>query len=772
MSTEDHKAIGYGYPLSQLHKVSKRALSESGESKEKVEKKKGKWINVIKMMSQGVLSIGSRKPLDGVPEWVTLEVLTGGFASGNYLAGGPLLNHETELLEKLSNNKSVPERLFLNMYYLSSEGLDELRQLLKSGEYEITIPEEAALLTIAWLIDNKHSTKAQALIDEISPWFSLLRFYPQESKSKVNEGEFSLQDVDSTIKELNTVDTSHSVKVQYETIKIWNPFYDKLVSLFLEIVDKKDLKELLKNEGYDKELVAIEDSNEELSGEWLAKASNLLAEYSKLRVKHNLSSKPDRKREYLYKLRTFLSKAVDEKELSPKETESIKQILAKYIAKRGEPFTEGHKIIRDAQYLQVNKITNKESASKLIELLTEYKDEKGLTKQELDDTLASYDESTHDKSLIPNYFQRKIKKTMIGNLPKLLEEEIITSSELFGKYLPEYTSLVVRKAFSDKSIEQLYAKTYKSFRSRRSLLLLNLEKQVQISELPWVRVITMLAKDNDLDAKSISHSSIIDILKMSFSFFPNTILPNKTIRELSSLVKAADLSIPLVEELAVDIFMGRFSEKYAESVRETSKLLKDSIYSFYYNIDYSRLYDVGSDELSKQCAERADLFGLTKDTSWIIKNGMIIEQQQILTTHNLALLFDRFKLESHLDLPALSLETFKWICKRLKQLNSQNWHGNLVGVKNAAYAWRQMVFYLSQMESESRNVAMKDILAYYDQQTKRFRSRLEPAINGLQLSFEGKILTLEILKKNKSKIFVGWSSSHWMLKEFARKLRR
>lgn len=40
-------------------------------------------------MNNGVINVGSRRPVN-VPEWVTLEVVTGGFATGKYLAGGEI----------------------------------------------------------------------------------------------------------------------------------------------------------------------------------------------------------------------------------------------------------------------------------------------------------------------------------------------------------------------------------------------------------------------------------------------------------------------------------------------------------------------------------------------------------------------------------------------------------------------------------------------------------------------------------------------------------
>ena len=52
------------------------------------------WKKVAQGMASGILSIGSRTPIAGTPEWVTPKVATGGFATGELLAEGPLLEHE------------------------------------------------------------------------------------------------------------------------------------------------------------------------------------------------------------------------------------------------------------------------------------------------------------------------------------------------------------------------------------------------------------------------------------------------------------------------------------------------------------------------------------------------------------------------------------------------------------------------------------------------------------------------------------------------------
>ena len=81
---------------------------------------------------------------------------------------------------------------------------------------------------------------------------------------------------------------------------------------------------------------------------------------------------------------------------------------------------------------------------------------------------------------------------------------------------------------------------------------------------------------------------------------------------------------------------------------------------------------------------------------------MIIEQQQILTTQNPTSLFAGLDLIDVLrdQLGDMAKLCFRWICKR-HQMKIDKWHARLIMVKNTAYAWRQMVFFLALLPDRS-----------------------------------------------------------------------
>jgi hypothetical protein len=120
----------------------------------------------------------------------------------------------------------------------------------------------------------------------------------------------------------------------------------------------------------------------------------------------------------------------------------------------------------------------------------------------------------------------------------------------------------------------------------------------------------------------------------------------------------------------------------------------------------------------------------------VSRNGKIIEQSQILTTHNLAPLFASLDLSNTMSgqLRELPEQCFRWMCGRQK---SKSWKANLRMAKNTAYAWRQMVFYLSLLDSQTVSAFCLWARSHLKQQSTSVRERLNPALCGLEWTIGG-----------------------------------
>src|SRR4030095_3847473 len=126
------------------------------------------------------------------------------------------------------------------------------------------------------------------------------------------------------------------------------------------------------------------------------------------------------------------------------------------------------------------------------------------------------------------------------------------------------------------------------------------------------------------------------------------------------------------------------------------------------------------------CVRRA---GADESKRWdVARNGMVIEQAQILTTHNLALLFDTFRLAETLrgELCDMSERCFRWICCR-QQVKSDTWHAQLIMLKQTACAWRQLIFFVSLLPWEEQQGFIVWADGHLHEQPADYRARFAPA---------------------------------------------
>ena len=363
-----------------------------------------------------------------------------------------------------------------------------------------------------------------------------------------------------------------------------------------------------------------------------------------------------------------------------------------------------------------------------------------------------------------------------ASIQALIHQNLITSGDMLATLLPQLTSALLSASFNDPRLQDLYAAIYQAFRRRRSLLLLNLEKQVQLEELPWIQAIEPL-RSQMLNVQDQSRKGLEEIAVLTLNSFPQAIIPNKLLQEMKALADGARLDIPLLKEVAADIFMGKFSDKFLEAAKRAGTLLGGTLYTTYYGIDYPaveamnpgpdhpflqlfRSHATDENAFANFCAKRAnvDLGGWAPAT-----NGMIIEQQQIVTTQNLAVLFDELGLTDRLreDLPGMVRKCFEWICRKL-QTRARDWHSRMVAIKNSAYAWRQMLFFLSCMGDGDVDLFMRWAEVHLAKQSEAFQLRFRPAINGLIAAVAGRAFEDE----SRIRHFFGWSKEHhWLLRE-------
>ena len=773
--------VNPAYAIAQLQKA---LAAAGGGTSDRVQR----WRSVISGIVDGSLRAGSRTPVADTPPWVTLEVVHGGFATGKLAAGGEIEAHEARLLSRMGTVRPGGERWMLNLYFAGDDGRSELLSMLESGSFRVQVPEEAALLVASWLLDAGEADAAGALLEAIVPWFDRLRFYPVPHATPMRSGRaVYVRTVGQTREALTGIRPQRSLPAMREAVLVWTPLYDRAVGLFGETVEG-DLPTMRRDaEGA---LVRAQNGQPIVEGGWPCRtfpagwrdrAEKLLSDCIEARTLHQLCRKPDKPKENLARLRTYLGTCVaDPFAMTGRDVGMVRKIIASYVAKHGAPGSDRLSATRSAQGRNARAPGHSTVAHVVAERLDRYPSDEGVS--DIAPLLAPLTgaESTRAGSRtdipLPASIVAKARRCLEAPTEELVRTGLVPSSEVLAWILPLLTARVRAEAVSDPRLRRVYEGIYLSFRRRRSLLLLDLESQVNLHELPWVAAIEPWVGSDDA-ARSAARQTLTASAILALESFPQSIVPNRLVKELRALARAAGLSIPLVDELAADIFMGAFSDVFVRAAQAAGSLLRGSIYERYYGLDYGRVLAI--DDLTEEkfgkgtsaafatlCEELAG--ERTGSRSSVARNGMVIEQEQILTTHNLAGLWEGLELGPHLSLrlPDLAYACFAWICRR-QQIVNRLWRARLQAIKNSAYAWRQMVFFLALMEPGQVSEFRARVHDHFATQPASFQRLFGPAVIGLDAVIDGGEFDREgVHPTSGGRRLLGWTSGrHWLTAE-------
>ena len=768
MTNDDDKLrINPGYPFGQLVK----ALSGTGDLAAARVKQ---WQQVLTGLFDGTLRVGSRTPVAGTPPWVTLDVVHGGFATGNLAAAGPLQAHEAEALASLTRPPKATDRTALNLYFLGDAGRSGLVTMLADGCFRVHVPEEGALLVAAWLIRRGEAERAGTLIEAITPFFDRLRFYPVPSPRPMRSGTaVFIQTAGEAVKSLCAKRPQTSVQRMNESIQIWTPLYDRTVALFLETVEGEIPAFRTTDSG---DLARGPNGQPIVSGGWPCRrypdgwrirAEGIADEYRNARAKNRLCGKPESPKENFARLRGYLATCVrDPGAMTGRDVGTIRRILASCVTRHGAPGSSRLQSTRANQARDAARSPHHLIALVVAERLEASPQDEGVA--DLTSALAPVSSAGEP---LPDSIVAKAVRCLEAPIGVLIEKGVVTSSEAMARALPLLTARVRAAAIEDPELRRVYEAVYAAFRRRRSLLLLDLASQVKLGELPWVAAVEPWV-GSDQASRDAARATLVQAATLAISAFPHTIVPNRLVKELRSLASGAGISLPLVDELASDIFMGAFSENFLRAAQVSARILRGTLYERYYGLPFDRVQ--GLDDIEKKrfgvpsspgfaslCEELAG--ATARGSRSVARNGTIIEQAQILTTHNLAALFNEFGLAGSLPLPQLARRCFKWICRR-QQMKVNEWRGRLQMMKNTAYAWRQLVFFLSLVDPSEVAAFIDWSAGHLNEQTADFRQRFEPVLAGLRFVVAGGHIGVDGQAGPDGRRFLGWSvGRHWLL---------
>ncbi len=719
---------------------------------------------------EGKLRIGSRKPVAGLPLWATPEVIRGGFATGRAAADVDLSPDEVDAMEQQSLGR---DRGSLFRFLLTDDGQLLLRSMLDLRSYRVDQPEQAALLVLAWLVAHDRTDTAVDLLEAIAPFGSRLRFLPSASSTvgPLRSNEFFRWSVADTAERVGNTKPKRQVEVMREALNVWNPMLDAFVELWSQRLSNGHV-------------TSATDT-------WLTEARALLAVYEEAVSTHTKCTKHRRPKENLAILRAATQTEVSGASLTQRELVRVRTSLAAVVAKRGQTGSESHSTIRAAQRKHVSLPDHAEFGPIVIERLNLLPSSIGVTSAQAVEVSRPVEISeargrTIAGTEFPQRLRRLIHDARRGTLNELLGLGVVPSAEVLATFGPQIVSATLARSYNDPDLGAVMGANYEAFRRRRSLLLLNLEKQVQLGELPWVTAV----ETDRVASQDASKDALRALSAMTLQHFPGTVVPNPAVREMTLLAREAGMTIPFLEELAADIFIGTFSSKYLAAAKFAGDHLRGSLYERYFGIDYSMIDGLSVERQGKTGPTTSPGFDalVSKRTemndcgdSWIVRNGATIEQAQVLTTHNMIQLLYGLGLlttDEHPDLTDLNDGVRRSLTMTDLTLMTDNSYRTAVWklrtalrssrplgfIKDAAYAWRQMILYLTTFDQPAQEMWVRTKQAEVERTfvgepvvpvARSMVNGLAACLDGGQFDLTGRL--------GDSRRLLGWSGGHWVL---------
>lgn len=726
-----------------------------------------RWQAVIDGVRDGSIQPGSRTPVADTPAWVTLEVAHGGFATGRLLAERALDDAETALLARLPDDApGATPREKLNLRALSDEGMRYLADALASSAYRIDVPEDAVALVIAWLSEVGDGEAALDLVAELRPWMSRLRFYPSFVKDPRPTGAtVRVASVGEVVKVLARKAQRRDIVVMRDCCGRWAPLYDRLVALWSSTVEGA-LPSLVDG------AVVGGWPCRRWPADWASQRAAWRDDYAAARRETAYGGRYGDKKSNFSRLRKALERCeVDSSALTGRDVGWIRRALANTITAHGSIGSSSRDAKRAAQARVAAMPLNQWFVEVFAARLKALPQEGGLVALEsVSQPISASEHPSLDGRTLPEHLVVKARRALERPIEELVDEDVIRSAEVMAWVLPQITSQIAAAGIADDVLRTLFGRIYAAFRSRRSLLLVNLEHQVQLEELPWVAALAPYRRAN-LGVLAVARQTMDQVVALALDAFPQTILPNRFVRELRELCRSAAFDVPLLEELASDIFMGTFTRKWVEAGALTSRHLRETLYGRYY--DLPSVAELGEMEAAEYgppvaatfaalCASRAEEAHVGGHASLVAANGAVVEQSQILTTHNLAVVTFELGLEARVRAlaPRLAAKSFEWIVRR-QQRATGHYKAKLQMVKNLAYAWRQAIFFLSLCEEDAQRAAV-DALRQ-EAAARAGLARFDRAIEGLAAVVEGERFDAKGMMPG-GRRFLGWSvGQHWLL---------
>ncbi len=740
------------FALGQMLRAQAAPISE-----EKKTERTEKWLGCLTGMLDGTIDVGTHAPIAEYPVWVSLEVLPGGFASGNIMS-------------------SFLEGDQKNDYWFTEKGALELLPCLETSCYQVKCPEQSIIPCIIWLMKNDRQKEAEQLYQKVLPMMSKVKMYPVLTATPAAQPNTCSVATVGDIKEQfeddkkSRFDFSLPRPRKYAAqaasraltalkLKIAEFFESGCECQCPQMLLKDAAGHLVKNDAGRFQFVPHPEChaydpkngcgwlNRDLSYEWNIEAKKLCRQSEALLTFQYTIPVPESRRcqfieetkQYGYVTTPAYDRVVNRIIntatgciINGRKTAGGSTLGKLYSALRTCAISGNYGLtcrqvcdLRFACAAINTKYGVVGSASRaawmvvppaaqdntpallnaVISRLSMLPQELGV--EDISPIVAPVQIGDALVDLPQNMVDR-VNRARSGTLNQLLEWGSVSSLDMLPPLIKNMMEKVVCCGVKDPILSELLRQTYTSFKKVRSLLLTNMHGQKRMSDLPHNFLFTTIHSQQGDEEKDVmareAKAMLSEIMMMALKHFPHALIPNKLLQSLRDLVKQAKLDICLVDELAVDIFGHSFSQKFVVAAKHAARMLADTLYAQHFGLTaaFAKLMregGVSQDEFYSLCEDLSE-----PGAKRIARNGSIIESMLLMTGANLPALLN-VATPSYEQLETAIMQVWKWMLGKVHFMQTQlareeldyNERTALLTVrKDVAYAWRNLVVYLSR----------------------------------------------------------------------------
>lgn len=500
--------------------------------------------------------------------------------------GGPLRPYELEAARRAG----VPAtRLDLFAHFLGGDGLRTLWSLLDSGRYEVTLPEEAALLTVAWLVRAGDDDAAEELVAQLRPFADRLPLTPRpadlpappaDAVRRRSAAEASIV--------LGLRKPNPAVEAQREALSVWRPIEDELLAHRLRA----------DSEGH--------------GAQWRADGAALLERYADLAARHTRCTGHLDPKSNPAILRRALAEAVAGRPADPRLAGLLRHAVTSMVAKRGRPGSPEHTRLREVQAAQAARPAHHELAALARHRLCAPDADRAAPGAGRLEGPVTAEEAARTSLPAGTALPLAVRALLAGIRPTdvtaLLAQAAVPSAEVLAELVPQLATTHTARGYADEPLRTLLAATHRSGAARSTVNhWWTPARHARTGTAPWVRAVAAHGPDPVAQARLTLRA----VGELAVEAFPGAGIPDRLVGTLSSLAQLAQLPVRFLSMPLANSFSGAVNPDLYPAVHNAADLLRGTPYERYYGIDYAALRERAAAQdavaLMDLCAGRAGL---------------------------------------------------------------------------------------------------------------------------------------------------------------------